>query len=401
MNKNYIGYTAEQLLNDDFFIQSELHPTDETKIFWLDLEQSDPLLRKEISRARSFMLQFKKQMPHVALSNNDVTDLWNKIQLTNKRKRKIHLFRYWGVAAAAITIFILTIPYLYLNQNKDIDYQTIIADSSVPKTQENVQLILSEDKQVLISEKESKISYDEKGKVRVGSEDVQTPPQKQAEEANVQLNKLIVPAGKRSFITLSDGTKIWVNSSTTIIYPNIFKEDKREIYVNGEAFLDVAHDIDKPFFVKTNQMSVRVLGTSFNVCAYPEDDQQQIVLVRGKVEVHASKLPVEVLAPNQMYEYDKQTDKTTIKNVDITDYTSWKNGYYRFKSQQLSDLFKRLSRYYAVQIVCNEKVGSLKCSGKLDLTEHLDDVLRNLSDAAPIKVEHHREQIIINYEPLK
>ena len=401
MNKNYIGYTAEQLLNDDFFIQSELHPTDETKIFWLDLEQSDPLLRKEISRARSFMLQFKKQMPHVALSNNDVTDLWNKIQLANKRKRKIHLFRYWGVAVAAIIIFILTIPYLYLNQNKDIDYQAIIADSSVPKTQENVQLILSEDKQVLISEKESKISYDEKGKVRVDSEDVQTPPQKQAEEENVQLNKLIVPAGKRSFITLSDGTKIWVNSSTTIIYPNIFKEDKREIYVNGEAFLDVAHDIDKPFFVKTNQMSVRVLGTSFNVCAYPEDDQQQIVLVRGKVEVHASKLPVEVLAPNQMYEYDKQTDKTTIKNVDITDYTSWKNGYYRFKSQQLSDLFKRLSRYYAVQIVCNEKVGSLKCSGKLDLTEHLDDVLRNLSDAAPIKVEHHREQIIINYEPLK
>lgn len=401
MNKNYIGYTAEQLLNDDFFIQSELHPTDETKIFWLDLEQSDPLLRKEISRARSFMLQFKKQMPHVALSNNDVTDLWNKIQLANKRKRKIHLFRYWGVAVAAIIIFILTIPYLYLNQNKDIDYQAIIADSSVPKTQENVQLILSEDKQVLISEKESKISYDEKGKVRVDSEDVQTPPQKQAEEENVQLNKLIVPAGKRSFITLSDGTKIWVNSSTTIIYPNIFKEDKREIYVNGEAFLDVAHDIDKPFFVKTNQMSVRVLGTSFNVCAYPEDDQQQIVLVRGEVEVHASKLPVEVLAPNQMYEYDKQTDKTTIKNVDITDYTSWKNGYYRFKSQQLSDLFKRLSRYYAVQIVCNEKVGSLKCSGKLDLTEHLDDVLRNLSDAAPIKVEHHREQIIINYEPLK
>lgn len=86
--------------------------------------------------------------------------------------------------------------------------------------------------------------------------------------------------------------------------------------------------------------------------------------------------------------------------MDATDYISWKNGYYQFAGQQLSLLFKRLSRYYAVSIVCDEKVGALNCSGKLDLTEHVDDVLENLSKAAPIKVEHDHEQIIIKYEPL-
>lgn len=401
MSKDYIGYTAEQLLNDDYFVQSELHPTHETKLFWSGLEQSDSLLAEEIYKARSFMIRFKEQLPKAVLSPDEELKLWNKIQQANRRKRKVCLFRIWIAAAVAIWVLAFVLPYLRMEEN--IDYQAIMADSSLTETQENVQLILSEGEQVLITEKESEISYDEEGKVRVNSEHIQKlPAQKQIYRntaEKVQLNKLIVPAGKRSFITLSDGTKIWVNSSTTIIYPNVFDENRREIYVNGEAFLDVVRDVEKPFYVKTDQMSVRVLGTSFNVCAYPEDFQQQIVLVEGQVEVQTQNSSAEVLAPEQMYEYDKQTDRSEVKIVDVCDYISWKDGYYRFRSQQLSELFKRLSRYYAVQIVCDDKVGVLKCSGKLDLTEHLDDVLNNLSDAAPIKVEYHREHIMINYEP--
>lgn len=399
MNKNYTGYTAEQLLNDDFFIHSELHPTEETRLFWLNLERTDLSLAKEIRMARMLMNRFRQDVSRPLLPASEVSDLWNKIQRENQPKKRFQLFRY-GVAAAVAAILVLALTIPYLLPEKEIDYQTIIADLSAEKEQDEVQLVFSNEEKVLISEEGSKISYDEKGEVRVNSESIRKQSVQHKNEDEVQLNKLIVPAGKLSFLTLSDGTKLWVNSSTKVVYPHLFKGDKREIYVDGEVYLEVTRNPDKPFYVKTEQMSVRVLGTSFNVCAYPEDIQQQVVLVNGKVEVQSQAHTAEVLAPNELYEYDKQTEETSIKEVDATDYISWKNGYYQFAGQQLSVLFKRLSRYYAVSIVCDEKVGALNCSGKLDLTEHVDDVLENLSKAAPIKVEHDHEQIIIKYEPL-
>lgn len=399
MNKNYTGYTAEQLLNDDFFIHSELHPTEEIRLFWLDLERTDLSLAKEIRIARMLVNRFRKDISRPLLPASEVSDLWNKIQRENQQKKRFLLLRY-GVAAAVAAILILALTIPYLLPEKEIDYQTIIADLPVEKEQDEVQLVFSNEEKVLISEEESQISYDEKGEVRVNSESIRKQSVQHKNEDEVQLNKLIVPAGKRSFLTLSDGTRLWVNSSTKVVYPHLFKGDKREIYVDGEVYLEVTRNPDKPFYVKTEQMSVRVLGTSFNVCAYPEDNQRQVVLVNGKVEVQSQAHTAEVLAPNELYEYDKQTEETSIKEVDATDYISWKNGYYQFAGQQLSVLFKRLSRYYAVSIVCDEKVGALNCSGKLDLTEHVDDVLENLSKAAPIKVEHDHEQIIIKYESL-
>ena len=92
---------------------------------------------------------------------------------------------------------------------------------------------------------------------------------RQKTETKIQLCKLIVPAGRRSSLELADGTKIWVNSSSTVIYPNLFTGDKREIYVEGEAYLEVAHDSERPFYVKTQTMNVRVLGTRFQRLCIP------------------------------------------------------------------------------------------------------------------------------------
>ena len=147
-------------------------------------------------------------------------------------------------------------------------------------------------------------------------------------------------------------------------------------------------------------MNVRVLGTCFNVCAYQEDNQQQVVLVSGKVEVETHDQQNQILTPNELFDYDKQQSKVSVTKVDTNDYISWKEGYYQFSRQELSILFKRLSRHYAVPIVCDEAVGNLSCSGKLDLSEQIDDVLDNLKKAAPIHIEHDHEKIIIKYNPL-
>ena len=94
----------------------------------------------------------------------------------------------------------------------------------------------------------------------------------------------------RSSLTFSDGTKIWVNSGSKVIYPVSFEKKKREIYVEGEVYLDVTHDTSWPFVVRTQQVDVKVLGTSFNVSAYKDDSNMQVTLVEGKVEVNTNTM---------------------------------------------------------------------------------------------------------------
>lgn len=407
MRRNYTTYTAEELLNDDFFIQSELHPTEETRSFWSALVTENPKLGKEIRIARHFIQEFRQRTPSASLSSEEVTGLWRQIEAQNRKYKSNPKHRYWlvaAVAAAASLCLFLFNPFTV--EEKSIDYQSLITSLPQEKSQD-IQLLSNKEK-LLIKGKESQITYNTTGEARIHAEEIQNQTQtassshvnEKKTETKIQLCKLIVPAGRRSSLELADGTKIWVNSSSTVIYPNLFTGDKREIYVEGEAYLEVAHDSERPFYVKTQTMNVRVLGTRFNVCAYQEDSQQQVVLVSGKVEVETHDQQNQILTPNELFDYDKQQSKVSVTKVDTNDYISWKEGYYQFSRQELSVLFKRLSRYYAVPIVWDETVGSLSCSGKLDLTRQIDDVLDNLKKAAPIRIEHDHEKIIIKYNPL-
>ena len=408
MRRNYTTYTAEELLNDDFFIQSELHPTEETRSFWSALVTENPKLGKEIRIARHFIQEFRQRTPSASLSSEEVTGLWRQIEAQNRKYKSNPKRRYWlvaAVAAAASLCLFLFNPFTV--EEKSIDYQSLITSLQQEKNQD-VQL-LSDKEKLLIKGEESQITYNSTGEAHINAENVEgkttnattsNTQEAKADKEEILLNKLIVPAGKRSSLVLADGTKIWVNSSSTVIYPNLFTGDKREIYVEGEAYLEVAHDSEKPFYVKTQTMNVRVLGTRFNVCAYREDNRQQVVLVNGKVEVETHDQQNQILTPNELFDYDKQQSKVSVTKVDTNDYISWKEGYYQFSRQELSVLFKRLSRYYAVPIVWDETVGSLSCSGKLDLTRQIDDVLDNLKKAAPISIEHDHEKIIIKYNSL-
>ena len=134
-------------------------------------------------------------------------------------------------------------------------------------------------------------------------------------------------------------------------------------------------------------MDVKVLGTSFNVSAYKTDSNLQVTLVEGKVEVKTSNNHSDILSPNQQFDYDIKTNEATVQSVDVDNYIAWKNGYYQFEKQPLNIVFKKLSRYYGVQIEWDEEVGKRTCYGKLDLKEELGDVLNNLKDATAIPMQ--------------
>lgn len=398
MNKDYTKYTADQLLNDDYFILSESHPTKENMTFWQTLMAENESLATEIDIARLFLNAVRANIDETLLSENENYVLWQQIeqknQLTDKKQIQKKLLLSAVIIAASVCILFSFVDYIHHQTNKqEINYLTIIEATPEPdSTSQKVQLVLSNNKKLTIDEEESQLEYKQGGIINLNSRKV---AQTNKEELKTIFNQLIVPIGKRSTITFSDGTKIWVNSDSKVIYPVTFLKEKREIFVEGEAYIEVSKDEKRPFFVKTRQMDIKVLGTQFNITAYENEKDMQVVLVRGKVEIKSGTKHKEILSPNEMFSYDTEKKQGIISYVDINDHIAWKDGYYQFRQQSLKVILKKLSRYYGVQLYCKEEASTVSCSGKLDLKDNLEEVLISLKKAMPIEIEKKYENIEI------
>lgn len=175
----------------------------------------------------------------------------------------------------------------------------------------------------------------------------------------VVYNQLTVPYGKRFELELSDGTIAHLNAGSSLKYPVQFlKEGKREIFLIGEAFLDVAKDAKRPFIVNTsNNLDIQVLGTSFNVSNYPEDVTTEVVLVEGSVNLQIDKNKVGVLlAPGFKGSFDRQEKNISTKPVITNVYTSWISGKLIFRNMTFENILKKLERHYNVRIN-NKNIG--------------------------------------------
>ena len=261
-----------------------------------------------------------------------------------------------------------------------------------------VQLIKANNR-LTIEGEDPVIQYDNQGLLSINSKEQKTPspPVSEEKERNqAHYHQLIVPYAKRSFLTLSDGTNIWVNANTRLVYPEVFDKDKREIYVDGEIFLEVAPDKKRPFLVKTNTLDVNVLGTSFNVSAYGNDDYVFVVLVNGNVNVTTKSKKQTNLEPNEMLFFSD--NQLSISQVHVENYTSWRLGTYVFNKEKFSVVLKRLSRYYGQELVWANESDEFYCSGTLNLREDLSALLRGLEKVYPITFVHKDNKIIVNIE---
>ena len=146
--------------------------------------------------------------------------------------------------------------------------------------------------------------------------------------ARTELNRLVVPYGKRTNLTLADGSEVWLNSGTQLDFPSEFRGKTREIHVDGEIYIDVAPNQQIPFIVHAQDMQIRVLGTSFNISAYRDDIKKTIVLVEGKVKVERGETQLAELLPNE--KIDVTENKVLKETVNTSEYISWKKGILEF-----------------------------------------------------------------------
>ena len=216
-------------------------------------------------------------------------------------------------------------------------------------------------------------------------------------------NTLITPNGKRYEITLFDGTAIHLNSGSSIRYPVKFSNgNNRQLFLKGEAFFDVIKDDKHPFIVSTSGMNITVLGTKFNVSAYPEDNHINTVLVEGLINLSSDNTDTKQsnttvqLEPGYKAEWNIYNKTTTIEPVDTDIYTSWISGVLVIKNTLFKNIIHKLERHYNIKIQNNyAEINDQAFTASFDV-ETIDEVLSSFAENRKFNFEIRNDTIIIN-----
>jgi ferric-dicitrate binding protein FerR (iron transport regulator) len=385
--KENTNRTIADLLEDEYFISSVNRPTAESEAYWAALRREGRVTEEDYELACYCIRSFRQDGR--TLTEEEAGDLWANIRMAAAAGRRRRLYRRlsWVAAACVLAsagwlVFHSLAPEEAAEPAVAAVVPVKIEDVARPdSTGRDIQIIFSNEERMMLKDKTVEIKYNEKGEAEVNSQMVAGKPEAQA----TAYNQVIVPQGRHTSLTLSDGSKLWLNASSRVVYPPVFDGKQREIYLEGEAYLEVAPDANRQFTVKTRQMEISVLGTSFNVLAYEDEASQTVVLVTGSVTVKTGEQADRIteMAPNQLFRVSGT--ETQLRNVKVDNYISWKDGIYLYKDEKLSLILKRLAHYYGVTIHYAPEVGEMRFTGKLDLKSDAERVLNGLSNTAPVR----------------
>lgn len=201
---------------------------------------------------------------------------------------------------------------------------------------------------------------------------------KQEEDAPMVYQTLFVPAGQRAELTLPDNTKVWLNAKSALTYPTNFEKGNREVKLDGEAYFDVTHSKEQPFVVKTNKMSIEVLGTEFNVIDYTGHNVSEVSLLEGSIKLKSDNISNEyILKVNEQIRL--KDDKLFTSTIADFDYYKWKEGLLCFKNETVGDIMEKLQLYFDVRIdVKKQTLLNYRYTGKFRTKDGVEQVLKVL-----------------------
>lgn len=211
-----------------------------------------------------------------------------------------------------------------------------------------------------------------------------------------EMNTLYTPAGQRACLVLQDGTEVWLNAKSKLVYPAQFTEEERRVKVEGEAFFNVAKDSVKPFIVSAMDVDMKVLGTQFNVYCYPDVGYVETSLLEGSVRVFFSGKEKEgiLLKPDQ--QVTAANGKMVVKPIRLNEHFLWRDGVYAFENEPLIDILKKLELYYDVKIVVEDTtMFNETYTGKFRQRDSLDDIFKILQQIRSFKFCKDTENNII------
>jgi len=317
-------------------------------------------------------------------TNKAYITLKNKInKLPEKEQNPFQINKYFKYAAVFILGLLSFLWFSNSGKISETSSESIVEKTSKPEFSDKIILVKEDGSENIVSDNEEELSYLKGNK----------PGEK------LVYNSIIVPRGKIFKIILSDGTMVWLNADTKISFPQKFldTEDTRTVVLDGEAFFEVAHNKDKPFIVKSNDLEIEVLGTRFNVSSYASSDQISTTLVEGSVKINNSKDSIAglILKPSYQAAFNKNTEKLEAVQVNTTDFTAWMDNKVLFKNEAFKDLILKFERAYNVSIINRiPELENERFTGEFD-KESIEDIIKTFSSRLDFKYKIENKTITI------
>ncbi|WBL26571.1 FecR family protein [Zunongwangia sp. HGR-M22] len=296
----------------------------------------------------------------------NLSNLKKPIIILKARKRRANLMKF--AAIFIVALIASTTVYFYFFNSAETTY----VPGEIIITNENGEKI-TVDNQI------KEIVYNEEGEVsNLGSQVKKNPNSSKNHSKTLAYNTINVPKGKRIQLVLSDGTKVYLNSESSLRFPSHFPkaEQLRKVSITGEAVFEVSKDSLKPFIVEAGMLKIEVLGTRFNVDAYPQSKQISTTLAEGSVQLNYEN-EVLRLEPGEAGILSKNTNILQVEKVNVANKMAWVDDRILFINETFSEIQKKIERSYGVQIINNNKqLNDVRFNGDFDInSENIEDVL--------------------------
>lgn len=399
--KNNLSHLLKQ------YLQNELSPAEYSELWEImNNEDTDDALKEEL-----LLLWQEAKVAQMVVPDHE----WNnKLQLLKDKiveeqvldikplQKKISR-KYWWAAAAAI-LLIASSAILFYSSNKGVGTKKDVAVSKKvapdvtadPQPGGNKAQLTLADGSIILLDGTANGLLAEQGTAKIIKKadgqllyDVTGAP-----TTDILYNTLSTPRGGQYNITLPDGSKVWLNSASTIIYPTSFNGKERKVEILGEAYFEVAKDATKPFRVKMNEMEVEVLGTHFNINGYQDESFVRTTLLEGKVKVRSGAVE-NLLNPGQQAQLGKNGNIKLLKNVNVEEVMAWKDGNFQFEDADIYSVMRQLARWYDLEVAYSGRL-TKHFVGSISRDVNLSQVLTMLQQTGEVKFSREGKKIIVS-----
>ncbi|MRR22621.1 FecR family protein [bacterium] len=389
MNKNHINNLLQGYLNDSLtekelrelleIVRNRSNNAEIERIIDTAIESDAYPGLSDKARYDAYFSRIMKDAGEkklLLLSESDLSDKNNKRRLTG----------WTRIAAAASILIMVTFGGLWIVKNYISDHGKTVASSELPVTDlgpgsNRALLTLGDGTTIMLDSAGNGLLADQAGTQVVKVEDGRLAYTSEGKrKAEVVYNTVTTPRAGQYELILPDGSKVWLNSESSIKFPVSFIGSFRVVEITGEAFFEVAENYDMPFRVKTAGITVEVLGTSFNLRAYADEGSVNTTLVEGSVQI-ASPVYQTTIAPGQMATADPTGQIQVENDVDIEEIIAWKEGLFIFNSETLEQIMSQVSRWYDVKIEYEGEITNKTFSGIVSRYSNVSQLLKIMEQA--------------------
>lgn len=386
MPQSRINYLIDRFYNKE--ITTAEH---EELMYLLTLEENKTTAEDFFSKAWD---EFTPQYPNFLSDKSD--DILNDI-LSNKdlNKQKSHhkYFRWTKLSIAASLFVVLSVSlYLYIKHNSDNNASGIenkpVAKADAGPGGNHAILTLSNHRKIILDDvssgtiaRQGNIAVKKAANGQLIYTVIGNTKKSKSLSVN-QYNTITTPTGGQYTVVLPDGSKVWLNSESSLKFPTNFTGNERRVMLSGEAYFEVAKNKAKPFHVQSRNADVEVLGTHFNITAYADEDINKTTLLEGSVKITSGNNNC-IIKPGEQATLTNNTQLKVAK-TDVEEAVAWKNGYFMFANENIHDIMKKLSRWYGVKVIFENPEINETFGGTISKFKNISEVLKIIGETGTI-----------------